>query len=616
MKCCADIIGRNKASRWLRTIRTIRAFLAILATVLLADGDVARAGTPLDLYITHAGPVDFAGTGGTLRAAANDVDACSVRGSDSSLLSGIPAGSSVVAAYLYWAGSYSNNFWSTRRTPDPDVFLDGQPLTADRMFTEVFNYGGIDYDFFSGFKDVSAQVAAKGNGTYTFSGLQVNDDYPHCGVQAVVAGWSLVVVYSTPGGPNRIVNVYDGFQYYRGGEISLNMTNFLIADTDISGQASHITWEGDSENSGTTGGYSENMLFNGNSLTDLYNPLNNQFNSTINILGSSAEWGVDFDIYDVSPYLHAGDTSATAVYRSGLDLVLLTAEVISVSNAPSADLSLNLDVADPLMFDQDGEIVLTVTNGGPSPEAGPVQVTGTLPAGLAYLGCASGWTADASSAPLYTWTAPGPLAPGQDLVLSLYVHPDPAAPPSITFTAGVTGSEFDYNPANNGSSWTLPIGTASGQVVATQYTEVVSDPINGPTNPKAIPGATVIYTVAVYNQRDEDLDNGSTVLVTPVPPGTSLYVNDIAGAGDGPLLFQDGVPSSGLVYDFRRLTNNRDDLAFSSNGGGSFNYRPAPDADGYDSAITHIRINPGGRFDAVGPGGAPNFSIKFRVLVQ
>jgi Domain of unknown function DUF11 len=607
VKCCAKKANRS-------TMR--RAIPAILTGLVLLWSAPAWAGTPLDLYITHAGPVDFTGTGGTLRAASNGSDACSVVGSDSSPLTGVPAGSSVVAAYLYWAGSYSNNFWSTRTTPDPDILFDGQPLTADRMFTEVFNYGGTDYDFFSGFKDVSAQVTAKGNGSYTFSGLEVNEEYPHCGVQAVVAGWSLVVVYSTPGDPNRIVNIYDGFQYYRGGEISLNMMNFLIADNDISGQASHITWEGDSENSGTTGGYSENMLFNGNSLTDLYNPLNNQFNSTINILGSSSEWGVDFDIYDISPYLNAGDTSATAVYRSGLDLVLLTAEIISVSNAPSADLALNMDVADPLLFDQEGEIVITITNQGPSPEAGPIQVTGTIPNGVAYLGISPGWMVDASSAPLYTWTAPGPLTAGVDLILSVYVRPDASAPPSVSFPASVTGVEFDFNLINNGSTLTIPIGTPTGQVVASQYTEVVSDPINGAVNPKAIPGAAVVYTMTVYNQRDEDLDDGSMVLVTPVPPGTSLYVGDIAGAGDGPLLFQDGIPSSGLVYDFRRLTNRRDDLQFSSNGGGRFNYRPTADADGYDPAVTHIRITPDGIFPALDPGGAPNFSIKFQVLVQ
>lgn len=602
MRCCAD--RRGPAA----------ALLVLLLAITLPPAP-ARAGTPLSLYRTHAGPVDYTGTGGTLRTGSNAGDACSVGGSDTGLLSGLPGGATIEAAYLYWAGSYSDSWWSTQRTPDWDVVFDGQPIQADRTFTESFTTGGVTYDFFSGFEDVTAQVAAKGNGTYSFSGLSVNTDYPHCPVQAVVAGWSLIVVYSRPSLPTHVVNVYDGFQYYRGGEISLTMNNFRIAETGIDGKASHLTWEGDAENSGALGGYSENMLVNGSSLTDAFNPLNNQFNSTINVLGSASEWGVDFDVYDIGPLLGPGDSSATAVYRSGQDLVLLSAEVISVANAPCADLELEFSLPAALAFDEEGEIDVTVTNHGPDRESGPAQVTLRLPAGYTYLGVSGGWVADTSGAPDFVFRSTASIPDGAQRSFTLQVVPTWSAVDGALLTGSVAGVEFDYDPTNNSASLALKLGSGSSDVIVVQHTLVVNDPVNGATNPKAIPGAAVLYTLDVSNTLTTALDDGSVVVTTPVPAGASLYVGDLDGGGSGPVLFQDGVPSSGLVYDYRGLTNRRDDLQFSQNGN-NWNYRPTADALGCDASVTHLRITPGGSFRPRSAAGLPAFTVRFQVLVQ
>lgn len=602
MRCCADRRG------------LAAALLVLLLAFALPPGP-ARAGTPLSLYRTHAGPVDYTGTGGTLRTGSNAGDACSIGASDSGLLSGIPGGATIEAAYLYWAGSYSDTWWSTQRTPDWDVVFDGQPVQADRMWTETFSNGGTTYDFFSGFEDVTAQVAAKGNGTYTFSGLGVNTDDPHCPVQAVVAGWTLVVVYSRPNFPTRVVNVYDGFQFYRGGEISLTMDNFRIAETDISGKASHVTWEGDAENSGSLGGYSENMLVNGASLTDAFNPLNNQFNSTINVLGSATEWGVDFDVYDIGPLLGPGDTSATAVYRSGQDLVLLSAEVISVANAPCADLSLDLALAEPLAVNEEAEIEVTVHNDGPDGESGPMQVTLTLPAGYTYSGVSGGWSADVTGAPVYVFSSTASIPAGGDRSFTLRIVPTASAVDGAQLFATVTGSEFDFDLTNNTTTLVLNPGTGSADLVVVQHTQVLNDPVNGTTNPKAIPGAVVLYTLDVSNTLAVPIDDGSVVLTVPVPVGVSLMVGDLAGAGSGPVLFVDGTPGSDLVYDYRGLTNRRDDLQFSRNGN-NWNYRPRADALGLDTAVRFLRVAPGGAFAPALAAGNPNFSLRFQAVVD
>ncbi|MBT8116928.1 MAG: DUF3344 domain-containing protein, partial [Gammaproteobacteria bacterium] len=165
-------------------MRLLTGTLALVAA-LLVTGQSANAGVPISLYRSFAGDLDFVATGGTLRTQPNTGNACAVTNSGSATLSGIPAGSTITAAYLYWAGSGT--------TPDNNVTLDGGVISADRSFTETFTFGGTNYDFFSGFEDVTAQVAAKGNGTYTFANLAVNSGAPHCAVSAVVSGWSLLV---------------------------------------------------------------------------------------------------------------------------------------------------------------------------------------------------------------------------------------------------------------------------------------------------------------------------------------------------------------------------------------------------------------------------------------
>ena len=110
------------------------------------------AGTPITLYQSFAGNINFTGTGGTLRTQPNTGDACAVTNSNSASLSGISSGAAIVAAYLYWAGSYSTDPGSSQTTPDYTITFESQGLTADRTFTEIFNYNGTDYDFFSGFQ--------------------------------------------------------------------------------------------------------------------------------------------------------------------------------------------------------------------------------------------------------------------------------------------------------------------------------------------------------------------------------------------------------------------------------------------------------------------------------
>src|SRR5690606_6106244 len=109
-----------------------------------------------------------------------------------------------------------------------------------------------------------------------------------------------------------------------------------------------LSWEGDVENSAPLGGFNENITVNSSALTDGLNPLNNQFNNTVNSLGSNTAWGVDLDIYNIDSLVSPGDTSLTTVYSSGGDLVLLTMQAVSVSNSPTSDLRMQKRLVSPL----------------------------------------------------------------------------------------------------------------------------------------------------------------------------------------------------------------------------------------------------------------------------
>jgi hypothetical protein len=137
---------------------------------------------------------------------------------------------------------------------------------------------------------------------------------------------------------------------------------------------------------------------------------------------------------------------------------------------------------------------------------------------------------------------------------------------------------------------------------------VYSDPFNGTTNPKAIPGAFVNYIVTVSNTGAGSVDTDTMVIVDPIPANTDLFVGDLGGVGSGPVAFLDGAPSSGLTYTFTSLASAVDDVGFSNDGGATYTYVPTPDGNGVDPTVTHIRINPKGTF--VGNSG---FQIVFRI---
>jgi uncharacterized repeat protein (TIGR01451 family) len=130
-----------------------------------------------------------------------------------------------------------------------------------------------------------------------------------------------------------------------------------------------------------------------------------------------------------------------------------------------------------------------------------------------------------------------------------------------------------------------------------------SDPQNGTTNPKLIPGSDLIYTLTVTNSNASNLATADLPAITDIlPAGVTFYNGDIddGGALTGNFQFIPG--SSGLTLAAGGVT-------YSNNGGTSYGYTPAA---GYDTNVQAMRFAPGGTSFAANS----SFQIRFRAQVK
>lgn len=529
-------------SQWLcRFGKAMRHRMIIPAVIVLLSSSVsAFADTPVSLYQSLAGNINVTGTGGTLRTAADGVNSCSVTNSGSMTLSGLPAGATVRTAYLYWAGSGGDPQGGVG--PDYNVTFNGTAVTADRTYTAWY-LAGYNLYFFGGVKDVTALVT--GNGVYTFADLTVQNANvggggQYCTSAAVLSAYSLLVIYDDPAEILHVVNIWEGFQGYRGAAITLTPTNFTVPTpapvTALSSRILVLTWEGDSGNSGALGGFNENLTFcsptpcAGVALTDAYNPLNNQFNSTVDIppsgpfSGIDTAWGNDLDMYDLTGRVPAAAASAQSVYSSGGDLVILMNQTMSIANVPVADLAITKTHSGDFTVGMNGVYTIGLANNGPSDATGTITVTDTLPAGLTYVSAVgTGWACGAAGQTV-TCDRPGPLANGASAPnITLTVSVGAASYPSVTNTVSATSGSFD-NVAGNSTNVGDPTTVLAPDLSTSTKTWV--DLSGGDQDP----GDTLRYTITIIESGGAAAGNVSVADTVPATLTGLSVANCPAGA--------------------------------------------------------------------------------------
>lgn len=263
---------------------------------------------------------------------------------------------------------------------------------------------------------------------------------------------------------------------------------------------------------------------------------------------------------------------------------------------------------------------LTVTNNGDS-DATNIEVTDIFPANVTYMSDDSATTSTTTSLTGATlvWDIPS-LTNGSSV--SLMVTVDSATvivDTLVSNTADITNQDQADPDATNNSAGADVTLLPAPSITMLKTVQTISDPVSA-SNPKAIPGAYIHYTILATNSGAGVVDADTMVMTDSVPANTDLYVNDLGGAGSGPVIFTDGVTSSTLTYTFISLDSAIDDIDFSDNNGVTWTYYQdsdfsSIDADGFDATITNIRVNPKGTFTGAA-GSNPSISLIFRVRVQ
>ena len=194
----------------------------------------------------------------------------------------------------------------------------------------------------------------------------------------------------------------------------------------------------------------------------------------------------------------------------------------------------------------------------------------------------------------------------------------------ITFTQAVDTVVIRYGNANTAPTnpgqqgigvHDLFFCTPDVDVTVSKVSSIIADPVNGTTNPKAIPGATVEYLITVTNIGAAAAFPDTLSVVDNGPADAKMCLIDRSG---GPVIFSDPGGNSGLTYQYGggldvagNLGVTSDDLEFSNNGGASFAYTPVDDGTGCDANITDFRVNPEGGFS-----GGGNFTITVRYEIE
>ena len=287
-------------------------------------------GQNISLLHQYNGKYDFLFIGNTMNIIENNsipgqpAPPCTILTSSTATLNLNPT-DVVENAYLYWAGSGTGDF---------DVKLNGQAITPTRTFS-IINSAGLPC--FSAFKDVTAQVLATGNGSYTLSDLDLSGiiaDY--CPTGGNFAGWAIVIIYKNNALPINQVNIYDGMQAVPTA-IDIHLDSLNVID-NLGAKIGFVAWEGDKNIA-----VNETLSINGHVLSNPpLNPADNCFNGTNSFTGSDTLYNMDLDVYNIQNNINVGDTTALIQLTSGQDFVMVNTVVTKLnSQLPDATIAIN-----------------------------------------------------------------------------------------------------------------------------------------------------------------------------------------------------------------------------------------------------------------------------------
>lgn len=325
-----------------------------------------------------------------------DSDASTFNSSSATL--SLPTGATVLFAGLYWSGISVSPSRNTVRLRVPGSSLYNS-LNADELLTNF--EGAFGESAYQGFDDVTAQVRAAGNGSYTVANVQTT---PRAvGVPGSTwAGWALVIAYRDPAQTDiRNLNIYDGLVSVSNAALPVDIafSGFITPATGpVYTTLGLLGWDGDDTADGVAGlQYGRNAASLSN-VSNAVNPVNNFWNSTVSRDGVNLSdrtpnfvdtLGMDLDFTEPNVPLPNGATSALIRARGSIDEVLILGMISQATDVSRPDLKENLRKTSA---DLDGggllpgellEFTVSTTNSGNDASRQSV-LTDTIPANTTY----------------------------------------------------------------------------------------------------------------------------------------------------------------------------------------------------------------------------------------
>lgn len=202
-------------------------------------------------------------------------------------------------------------------------------------------------------------------------------------------------------------------------------------------------------------------------------------------------------------------------------------------------------------------------------------------------------------------------ASGNDLVLTIVGTGHRTAESFNGVAASAPLLRIDYTPP-------APV------IGVTKSSTVISDPVNGASNPKRLPGAVVEYVIAVSNSGRISPDVGTVIMSDVLPAEVDLTmatysassgcVVSCAGTdGSRPARITEGSTASTLTLDYVSVGDGGDDVQFLDGGGSPV----TPPTSGTAPAVRQLVLTPSGTF-AANPFGPPypSFELRYRVTIR
>jgi hypothetical protein len=185
------------------------------------------------------------------------------------------------------------------------------------------------------------------NGTYTVGNVEADPGWESGpstnAAEWAYAGWSLIIIYSSPSEEPHQLFLYDDFTYVDSyannfplGYLDFPITGFLAPYPFNDGILTCFVGEGDDHYNG------DYIECNGNRLPvpgdpyDGVNPQDDVWNGKSSGLGGQLIDGVDIDTFDVSTLITPGDTSAVIKLDSGVDVWSVVFIFLSFDTIPAA----------------------------------------------------------------------------------------------------------------------------------------------------------------------------------------------------------------------------------------------------------------------------------------